>query len=256
VKSSIIDTDFFAFQETEVTINAEFGKSFGSGYSLFHVFHDEQYWSDYRIPSIPFNKNGVSVAVNTARYDEIKFSDEALGTAGCHAAMVTCRHKTLNRRFRFACIHIDTGMGKDKHRESDSIMTWFEKQKKEGDNAIEIIAGDFNGDPSKGVLRSRIGNSGFKDILSEIGQTGNTSPYSSSYNKNSMFGFIDHVLVRAGKLSDFGGKVHSNGLFELGSYPVINGKPGEKNEEKRITRNMEITGTDHFPIEVDFVANV
>lgn len=99
-------------------------------------------------------------------------------------------------------------------------------------------------------------DNGFTDVLRSLGVTLSTSPWAYSGNGNSQWGNIDHILVRvAGNgWNPTSGVVHSNNLFQL--YPAVNGQQGTRNQDQRIIKNFEITGSDHFPVSATFNVDV
>lgn len=236
------EVDFFALQETQAGENELLAAGLGVGFNYYATYHDDTYWASWITQDPPFVRNGVAIAVNKAKYDNCSFRDVALGT-GNRAAIATCRNKALNRSVRFTSTHLDSDYGGRRGKEAKALGDWYGAS---AGNVIDIIAGDFNSDTNSGVVQQRIINRGFTDVLRAVGIAENTHPYTVSYNANSNYGNIDHVVARGAGVVPHSGWVYSNGLWAL--YPPLNGN-GEPNESLRICDNLYITGTDHFPVE-------
>jgi len=244
VKKTFLDVDVITFQETEATINPTLAAALGNGFQVYHAFHDDDYWSKWVTTDPPFARNGVSIGVSKTKYDQMSFKDIALGT-GCHAGVVTCRHITVNRWFRFVSCHFDSDSGGRRGKEAQTLVETLDADKTRP--YVDVIAGDLNADSKVGVIKSRITDNGFLDVLRAMGIEENTSPYSTSSNGNSMWGNIDHIMVRGERFNAVAAKIHSFNLWT--TFPVLGGQPGIENENLRITKNMELTGSDHFAVE-------
>lgn len=236
------EVDFYTLQETQIDQNPLLHAGLGTrSYSYFAAYHDDNYWSSWITADPPFARNGVALAVNNAKYDTCRFSALPLGT-GNQAVVAICRHKTLNRFVRIASVHLDSDYSGRRGKEARALADWFTAS---SGNYIDIIAGDFNADTNSGVIQQRIMAAGFKDVLREVGIAENTHPWTSSYNGNSMYGNIDHVVARGRGVTYTGGRVYHNNLWS--TYPVLAGS-GEPNESMRICANLQLTGSDHFPV--------
>ena len=238
---NIPDVDFYALQETQIDENPHLELGLGRGYTYFSVYHDDDYWEKWITSNPPFVRNGVAVAVNNRKYDSCEFSAVPLGT-GNRAAVAICRHRELNQFVCIASVHFDSNYGGRRGKESKALAAWFTAS---GGNYVDIIAGDFNADTDSGVIQERIMAAGFKDVLREVGIDENTHPWTTSYNGNSMWGNIDHVMTRGTGIRFVAGQVYNNNLWTL--YPVLVGKD-EPNEPNLICANLEKTGSDHFPL--------
>jgi hypothetical protein len=53
--------------------------------SYFAAYHNDAYWANYITPDVPFNRNGVAIAVNLRRFDRCTAADVPLGNGGNHA---------------------------------------------------------------------------------------------------------------------------------------------------------------------------
>jgi len=243
VQDHMLDTDFLAYQESETTINSVLDGGLGANYLKYHVFHDNDYWASWITVDPPFNPNGVSVAVNSNKYDSCSFHDRELGT-GNHAAVAVCRNIAINRWFRFASVHFDSDFSSRRSTESSTLVAWLNSDTSR--EYVDIIAGDYNADTVSGVMKNNIINAGFVDVLRAVGVAENTSPWTGSGQN------IDHLCVRGLRTTPVSGLVHSNDLWNL--YPVQSGPTGAAITDQRITRHMEITGSDHFPVEAVFNA--
>jgi endonuclease/exonuclease/phosphatase family metal-dependent hydrolase len=235
------DVDAYALQETQIDENPLLAAGLGRDYTYFAAYHDDTYWSSWITPAPAFARNGVALAINNKTFDNCTFTDLPLGT-GNHAAVAVCRHKALRRLVRIASVHLDSDYGGRRGKEARALAAWFSG----GTNAIDLIAGDLNADTDTGVVQQRITAAGFTDVLRAVGVDENTHPWTSSYNGNSMFGNIDHVMARGKGVRATGGQVHTNDLWTI--HPVLGGS-GEPNESQRICANLQLTGSDHFPVD-------
>jgi hypothetical protein len=111
---------------------------------------------------------------------------------------------------------------------------------------VDFVLGDFNADTDSGVIKSRLTDAGYVEVLKAVGAAGQTHPWTSSYYRNSEYGDIDHLMVHADASTPTSGVIYSNNLYTL--YPAINGQQGITNENTRICLNLLYTGTDHFPV--------
>jgi endonuclease/exonuclease/phosphatase family metal-dependent hydrolase len=243
VQQNMLHTDFLAYQETETTINAMLDAGLGSTYQTYHVFHDDTYWANWITEDPAFNRNGVSVAVNLNKYEMCTFTNCSLGT-GNHAAVATCRNIAIQRWVRFVSVHFDSDTSSRRATESAAIVAWLNSDT--SNEYIDIIAGDYNADTDAGTMKNNIINAGFVDVLRAVGIAENTSPWTGSGQN------IDHLCVRGLRTTPVSGLVHSNNLWNL--YPVQGGPTGQALTDQRITSHMNITGSDHFPIEATFNA--
>jgi len=247
IQNNFLDTDVVTLQETEVTINPTLAAAFGSNYYVFHAFHDDNYWESWITVNPPFARNGVSIAVSKAKYDTCSFMDKPLGT-GNHVVVAKCRHIALNKWFRFVSLHFDSDLSNRRGTESTNLVAFLDADTSRA--YIDVLAGDFNANVDTTPLNHRILGQGFVDATKAVGISETTSPYSSTYNGNTNWGNIDHVCVRGSGVAIVSAKVHSNNLWNI--FPVLQGQKGIENENRRITRNMEILGSDHFPVEATF----
>lgn len=245
VTSSLVnDTDFLAFQETEITINGYIANRLNvSVFEYVSVFHDDDYWGSYIKIDPPFNRNGVSIAVNKMKYSNCSYTDLALGT-GNHALVALCYNKILSRWIRVVSVHFDSDTGGNRGKESKAVVDYIDNNMISG--ALNIIAGDYNADTDQGVIKQRITDAGFIDVFKVLGDNNHTHPFSTSYYNNNIYGLLDHITVRGQAFDVKSVKVHNNDLFTI--YPDLSQR-GEPNETPRVVSNMQLVGSDHFPIE-------
>lgn len=246
VVNNMLDADFLTFQETEVTINSYISERLGMKYEYISVFHDDSYWGSYIRVDPPFARNGVSIAVNKEKYDQCVYTDLALET-GNHCIIATCRNKLLNRWIRVASVHFDSDTGGNRGKESKNLVKYLD-----GEHNLTIISGDFNADTDQGVIKQRVTDAGFEDVFKTLGNNNRTHPFSKSYYGNDIYGKLDHIVVRGQSYTPTNCKVHDNDLFVL--FPNTQ-QLAEPNETPRVFANMQLVGSDHFPIEATLLVS-
>jgi endonuclease/exonuclease/phosphatase family metal-dependent hydrolase len=204
----------------------------------FRSYHDPSYWSQYITEDPPWERNGNAILLKRAAFDSsVRFSDQPLSDSGNHAPYAEATHTATGKRFRILSVHFDTDTGANRKREMTAVMTLLSPRT----GSVDLIVGDFNSSPEQGNYSDRFRKAGFVDVLAAVGNGELTSPYAEAYANSANFGVIDHVTVR--NAVPTGGDVLDNHLFEV--YPDV---PGGTYEEARIKANLEITGSDHFPL--------
>ncbi len=227
-------TDVISLQETTPV---EFGYISAAlkDFTGFQVTHDPEYWSNYITEDPPWEPNGVAILVKKSVFKNIAFSDQALSESGNHGAFMTAVHKATNKKVRIVSVHLDSDHGGNRNKEMGAALELVPLPS----TSIDMIVGDFNSNPEQGNYAVDLTSLGFKDVLDAIGNNEATHPYAASYNSNSHYRDIDHIVVR--NAIPGSGDVVDYNLYSL--YPVV---PGNLYEDQRITANMQMTGSDHF----------
>jgi hypothetical protein len=94
-----------------------------------------------------------------------------------------------------------------------------------------------NSDLINGILWS-----GFTDVLDELNITKWTTPYSTLAHPRAVIGTVDTVLVRYAH--PVSAKVFDSDLYT--TFPDLT------EDDDRITKSLELIGSDHFPVEASF----
>lgn len=227
--------DVIALQEVTTQ---EFGfikNALKKNYVAYQSLHSPSYWSNWITENPPWEPNGNALLIKKSRFSSVVFQDVALSDSGNHASYITAVDNNTNRKVRLVSIHLDSDYPYNREREFSALLALMPERS----DTTDIIAGDFNTELGNTNLQQNIVKAHFKNVLSALGIFDVTSPYSSTYYGHAVFGVIDNILVRNGQPLD--GMVVNNGLFQL--------YPNTKDEDARVTANMQITGSDHFAVE-------
>ncbi len=208
-----------------------------NGFVGIVAFHDPSYWSQYISNDPPWEPNGNALFFKSSKFKSISLSDVPLSNTGNHAAFGTAVIKGSNQPFRAIAVHFDSDTGANRKREMQAVLRLLTPQPE----TVDLIAGDFNSSPEQGNYSNIFQLGGFVDVLTAVGNTELTTPYTTQYSSSINFGRIDHIVVRNATPVD--GGVLTFDMFTL--FPDL---PGNVNEEDRITENLRISGSDHFPI--------
>lgn len=230
-------TDIICLQETTPI---EFGY-FASALKDFvglQANHDPSYWSQYITDDPPWELNGTAIFINKKTFSNISLSDVALSNSGNHGAFATATIKGSDVKVRVISIHLDSDTGGNRNKEMQAAIKLLSTPML----SVDMIVGDFNSSPEQGNYFIDLNRAGFVDVLDAIGNTELTSPYTTAYSSSNNFGELDHFVVRGA--TPLSGDVIDNNLFEI--YPAV---PSQTHEQDRITENLKITGSDHFPIK-------
>jgi endonuclease/exonuclease/phosphatase family metal-dependent hydrolase len=234
LKSYQDKVDIFMLQEVA---QAEFdfiNEVLKSTHAGFQANHASWYWSNWITPLTPWEVNGNALFVSKTRFSSIDFEDFAASSSGNHAALFTgLINNSGGRMIRAASIHLDSDHAYNRKRELQAVLG---KWPVGNNNYTDIIAGDFNTETNATNIQSDIKEAGFYDVLTVLGKARQTHPWNSKYYRSDNWGIIDHIISRNSTPID--GSVLDSQLFEL--YP--------KNEEMRINMNLQLTGSDHFPV--------
>lgn len=227
--------DIISLQEVTVVEYGYIRDALKKDYISFQSLHDPTYWSNWITENPPWESNGNAVFLKKSRFTNINFQDIALTDDGNHAVYIQATDINTNKKIRIAGIHLDSDRSYNRERELKALFALMLPL----NDVMDVVAGDFNIDINYNNLQQDIVHNQFLNVLSELGVNQITSPYSSTYYAHAKFGVIDNIIVRNGLPID--GNVNSNGLFEL--------YPDPKDEDPRVTANMQITGSDHFSVE-------
>jgi endonuclease/exonuclease/phosphatase family metal-dependent hydrolase len=228
-------TDVISLQEVTVTEYGYIKDALKKDYVSFQSLHSPTYWSNWITENPPWEPNGNAVFLKKSRFTNIVFQDIPLSDDGNHAVYVQATDVNTNKKVRIAGIHLDSDHPYNRERELKALFTLMTELQ----DVTDIVAGDFNIDINYSGLQQDIVKAHFINVLSSLGVNEVTSPYSSTYYAHAKFGVIDNITVRNGVAID--GVVISNGLFQL--YPE------SKDEDPRVAKNMQLTGSDHFSVE-------
>lgn len=233
------NADIFCLQEcTDIEFLA-IRERFNNDYSAFMAHHDLTYWSRWITEDPPYERNGPSIFVKKKLFKDLNFTNLPLSDSGNHAAVLTCKYTPTNTKFRIFSIHLDSDTTVGKSKEFDSLLEKYP----ESSEYIDIVAGDFNVDVNTSNFSNLLSVNNYVSILHYLGINGRTTPFSSSYHHFSIWGQIDHILVRHGKPAK--GKIIDNGYEKL--YPSKNGQHNN-DEDNRIRSALNTFGSDHYPI--------
>jgi endonuclease/exonuclease/phosphatase family metal-dependent hydrolase len=230
------DADNIALQEVVESEFPYYLAGLGNDWVGLGAYHDPNYWSNWLIPSIPWEPNGVAIFVNRKTFKSIGFSDNALSDSGNHAALFIGVHKSTNKQVRAFSVHLDSDHAYNRNKELAAALGILAPK----DGVIDVIAGDINFETDTGNLRDDLNKALFVDILHQLGTEDLTSPYATSYYKADNWGIIDHVIIRNGSPKE--GYVVNYGLYE--KYPIV----PSGSDDPRIIENFQIDGSDHFPV--------
>jgi len=232
-------TDIIALQEVTAV---EFGfindVLMGNNYLGFMSFNSPCYWSNWITENPPWEPNGNAIFIKKSRFNNISFQDIVLSDDGNHAAYAEAIESITGRAIRVASIELDSENPYRRDKELNALFKFISVNHKKTD----IIAGDFNTDVENSHLRNDILMACFTDILAELNITKWTTPYSTLHRPRAVIGTVDTVLVRYA--IPVSGNVFDSDLYT--TFPDLNVDDG------RITKNLELMGSDHFPVGVSF----
>lgn len=233
--------DVFSLQEVTQVEYGFIQNALKKDYISFQSFHAPTYWAEWITVNPPWEPNGNAIFLKKSRFSNVSFQDVALTDDGNHAVYAQATDLNTNKKVRIAAIHLDSDHSYNRERELKALFALMTPIA----GVTDIVAGDFNIDIRYTNLQQDIVKAKFTNLLEALGISEVTSPYSSTYYAHAKFGVIDNIIIRNGQALD--GAVISNGLFQL--YPA------PKDEDPRVTLNMQITGSDHFAVEGTFKSN-
>lgn len=230
LNSMIAQTDIFMLQETTQPEFTYFKHALQDYFYAFPAYHESQYWSDWRTADTPFEPNGVAIFVKRSSFSHINFQDLALSQDGNHSAYFEGIQQNSGIKVRAVSVHFDSEQSSNRNHELKALLKLMPNRV----NTVDIIAGDFNFDTERGTIKRYLDRNNFVDVLKQLNKAEWTHPFYANGNKND--GILDHIVTRHSIPID-GQVVHSN-LWK--QYP--------SDETQRIIANLDITGSDHFPI--------
>lgn len=228
------DADVFALQEVTAVEFGFLNNTLSGKYVGFQSFHAPTYWSQYITQTPPWEPNGNALFVKKSTFKNCTFSDVPLSDDGNHATFAQATHASSNKKVRILSVHLDSDYAYNREREFQAALDLMPKSS----SKLDIIAGDFNIDITKSNLQKDIDKARFVNVLAAKGITGVTSPYTTKYYANSVFGPIDSVLARNATALD--AKIVDFGLMTL--------YPNKDDENTRVAANFQKCGSDHFPV--------
>lgn len=224
-------------------------RNFEGGISL----HDDNYWSTWITTNPPFARNGNALFLRKDVFDQITFSDRALSNEGNHCVLATARERTTLRNLRIASIHLDSDNSSRRNNELTALLGLLPPVA----NTVDIVAGDYNAALSSGNLSNLMKTSNFLNALDVLGIAEQTHPFTTSYNRNTNWGPIDHIAYRntavTGKSSvtNDGSPAIENGVVDFNVWKLY--PSGSTFEARRIDKNFDNCGSDHFPVFASFL---
>lgn len=228
------EVDIFLLQEVTQIEFGYINSALSSSYQGFQSLHSPNYWSQYITENPPWEPNGNAIFLKKSRFKNVVFNDVPLSNDGNHGALATAVDKSTSKTVRAISVHLDSDYPYNREAELSAAIDRMPGTA----NIVDIIGGDFNIDISKTSLQNNITTANFINSLLTLNIDEVTSPYLEAYYKNSVFGPIDNVLVRNGTPID--AMVYDFGLFEL--------YPNKNDEAARIIANLQVSGSDHFPV--------
>ncbi len=230
------DADIFALQEVTEEEFYYLQQALKNNYIGYHSLHSRDYWTNWSKNDRPWEPNGNAIFLKKTRFSDIKFKDITLSSDGNHAAYVEVIDNKTHQRMRAVSIHLDSDKSANRKKEFQALLQYLPPR----DDVIDVIAGDFNTHPNSLAVKE----AGFVNILNSLGVNKVTCPSYTSNFKNPNVGIIDHVLIRHG--NPLSGQVIDFGLLEI--------YPNSKDRKNRVNASIQLSGSDHFPVEGAFVA--
>ena len=199
----------------------------------FQANHSSSYWSNWITSANPWELNGNAIFVRRGLFTNISFEDFPTSNSGNHSALFTGTIRNSGgKTIRAASIHLDSDHAFNRKNEMGAILNkWLT-----GVNTTDIIAGDFNTETDATNIQTDVRKAGYYDLLEVMGAASQTHPWDSKYYGADNWGIIDHIISRGS--TPMSGSVINFNLFSL--FP--------NDEETRISRNLQLSGSDHFPI--------
>lgn len=233
LKSYQSTVDAFTLQEVAQTEFNFFNDALKQNYQGFQANHSPNYWSSWVTNDPPWELNGNAIFIRKDRFANITFENFPASTSGNHAALFSGTIRNSNgKSIRIASVHLDSDYPYNRKDELNAVLnTWVTQE-----NTVDIIAGDFNTETDATNIKTDIQRVGYIDVLQTLGVESQTHPWDSKYNGADNWGIIDHIISR--NSTPINGKVIDFNLYQL--FP--------NDEESRINRFLQLSGSDHFPI--------
>lgn len=224
--------DVIMLQEVAQAEFVFFNEALKQNFEGSYVNHAPTYWSSWITPVPAWEPNGNAIFVRRARFSTIAFRDLAASASGNHAALFSGVLKNSTKTVRAASIHLDSDSAQNRKQELGAVLAAWPAQA----SAVDVIAGDFNFETDAGNLKADISKAGYLNVLEQLGTATQTHPWTSTYNGADNWGIIDHIITR--NSTPLSGRVIDFDLFK--TYP--------NDEVARITANLRLCGSDHFPL--------
>jgi endonuclease/exonuclease/phosphatase family metal-dependent hydrolase len=249
LKRLSIHCDLIALQETNETEFSHLKASLAKDFSAFQVFHDPKYWSEWNQPGHENERNGVALFIKRSAFQYTTFHDLKLGKKGNHAAFVQAVHLGSRLPIRAASIHLDSDDEEGRHQELSSLLQILRNGPRDKEQTRDYIAGDFNDGMQKGSGYEELIKNKFRSALRVLNQEEWTCPYSEDEYQSPQLGILDHIWTANSQPID--GSVINFGLWKTFPRDKETKIEAKNIEDERITENLKISGSDHFPLWVD-----
>lgn len=237
-----------ALQEVQIDEYPYYYNALKTLFEGFMSFHDDQYWTSWITADPPFARNGNALFLRRDLFTNWQFFDKPLTDDGNHCVYATAQDKLLGRNFRIASIHLDSDNSNRRNNELTALFALLPAQS----NAVDIVAGDFNAALSSGNLSNLIKQNAFFNALDVANIAEQTHPFTTSYNRNTNWGPIDHIAFRNANIrgrvsaSNDGMPAIDNGVVDFNVWKTY--PSGATYEAERINKNFDNCGSDHFPV--------
>lgn len=237
-----------ALQEVQIDEYPFFYEALKTLYEGSVSYHKDSYWSSWITTDPPFARNGNALFLRKDIFTNIQFSDRQLTLDGNHCVFATAKNSVNAQNFRIASIHLDADNSSRRSNELNALFAMLPYQA----STVDIVAGDFNAALSNGNLSNLMRQYSFFNALDVAGIPEQTHPFTTSYNRNSNWGPIDHIAYRNATI---GGKVSAtndgmptidNGVVDFNVWRLH--PSGATFESNRISKNFDNCGSDHFPV--------
>jgi endonuclease/exonuclease/phosphatase family metal-dependent hydrolase len=237
-----------ALQEVQIDEYPFFYEALKTLYEGSISFHNDSYWASWITPDPPFARNGNALFLRKDIFTNVQFSDKPLSDDGNHCVYATAQSRSNAQNFRIASIHLDADNSSRRNNELSALFAILPYQAA----TVDIVAGDFNAALSSGNLSNLMRQHSFYNALDVAGIPEQTHPFTTSYNRNTNWGPIDHIAYRNASI---GGKVSAtndgmptidNGVIDFNVWKQF--PSGATFESNRISKNFDNCGSDHFPV--------
>ena len=223
--------DCFALQETTPTEFQYLTQALPQ-FIGFQSNHHPSSWSEYITENPPWESNGTALLLSKKTFKEVKFWDLENTKDANRSAYAEAVHIKSNKRVGMVSVHLDSDNSGKRGREMNGLLNFLNDRP----NEVVVMGGDFNFATETGNLRGLLERNGFQ----RIGKDDPTHPYDNTYYMSQNYQVIDHVLVK-GALPGEGGVIDNDlwNLYPKGTLSAMN---------NRITANLRLVGSDHFPV--------
>lgn len=230
LQSAAPTTDAFCLQEVQASEFTAFAAALGTKFEGAMSANAPTYWSNWLTPGLPWQPNGTAIFVKRATLTKTSLRDIALTTDGNHAVLFEGSLRATGRRVRIGSVHLDSDRGNNRVAEANALVAALPAVR----GSLDIVCGDFNEDAATGSVSGLLAHEGYSDVLASLGNRESTHPWTSTYNRATMWGIIDHIVERGG--TPMAGDVLDGGVWSI------------SDEVARIEQNLRNVGSDHFPV--------